>query len=458
SILTDFDKCLNKKIKVADSNSIATEGMGNVVIQRNNGKKIVIEKVIYVPGMKCNLMSVVQLLEKGFRVVLEDETLKLFDSKNKLILKSSQSKNRTFKSQIKAIEAECLVATAESKESDLWHKSDKSIKVLRTDGGGEYTSKEFENYSKEQGIIHEVTAPYTPQHNGLAERRNKTILDMARSMVKLKGLPHRFWGEAVSTTMYILNRCPTTKLKDKVPEEVWSKCKPSVTHLKVFGSLSYKHVPDAKRKKLDDKSEPVIFVGYHRTGASKSVSKKTSEVDLDDGLSNIDERVNFVDQNQGTNHEEDMHTSSDDDRIHLTSRPHGVTHIPRRLADCEMVPDNAVDNESDIVHYAMLTGTEPLDVKSELKIKQNPEGQVMKHKARLVAKGFLQKQGLDYDEVFSPVARHETIRLVIALACSRRWPLFHLDVKSAFLNGPLEEDVYVKQTPSFELKVKKVKC
>jgi hypothetical protein len=93
-------------------------------------------------------------------------------------------------------------------------------------------------------------------------------------------------------------------------------------------------------------------------------------------------------------------------------------------------------------------------VKWEYKLKQNPEGQVIKHKARLVAKGFLQKQGLDYDEVFSPVARHETIRLVIALSCSRRWPMFHLDVNSAFLNGPLEEDVYVKQPPGFELKGK----
>jgi transposase InsO family protein len=85
-------------------------------------------------------------------------------------------------------------------------QSDKSLKVLRTDGGGEYTSTEFENYCKEQGIIHEVTAPYTPQHNGLAERRNRSILDMARSMVKQKNLPKRFWGEAVATAVYILNR------------------------------------------------------------------------------------------------------------------------------------------------------------------------------------------------------------------------------------------------------------
>ncbi|GAU46479.1 hypothetical protein TSUD_177070 [Trifolium subterraneum] len=113
SILTDFNKCLNTKIKLANGNFIAAEGMRNVVIQRSNGKKAVIENVLYVPGMKCNLMSVGQLLEKGFKVVLEDETLKLFDSKKRLILKTAQSQNRTFKTQVKAIEVECLAASTE---------------------------------------------------------------------------------------------------------------------------------------------------------------------------------------------------------------------------------------------------------------------------------------------------------------------------------------------------------
>ncbi|WJX60656.1 hypothetical protein P8452_45840 [Trifolium repens] len=640
NILTDFDNCLNTKIKLANSKSIDAKGIGNVVIQRKNGRKSVIEKVLYVPGMQCNLMSVGQLLDKGFKVVLEDGTLKLFDSKQNLILKSNQSKNRTFKTQLKAIEHECLAASTENKDSELWHKryghlnfeslsllnskntvlglpsvitpvetcttcllgkqprdsfknhlpmrsnevlnvvhsdicgpidvlstggnkyfltfvdefsrmtwlyhikvkseafdvfkkfkalvekqSGKSIKVLRTDDGGEYTSTEFENYCKEKGIIHEVTAPYTPQHNGLAERRNRSILNVARSMVKQKQLPRRFWGEAVSTAVYILNRSPTNRLVDKVPEEVWSKVKPSVSHLKVFGSLCYKHIPDVKRKKLDDKSEAMILVGYHRTGAyrlynpitdkveisrdvkviendnwdwkQKSASKKAYEVDLDDDSAQNNEPATFVNENHGTGLDEDMHTSSDGDDKTLPTRPQRNIQMPRRLADCEIAPDNVVNNEGEIVHYAMLADTEPLDVKAALKskvwkeamneelrsieknktwdlcnlpsdkkaidvkwvykAKQNPEGKIIKYKARLVAKGFLQRQGLDYDEVFSPVARHETIRLVIALACSRRWPLFHLDVKSAFLNGPLEEDVYVKQPPGFELKGKEDK-
>lgn len=86
------------------------------------------------------------------------------------------------------------------------------------------------------------------------------------------------------------------------------------------------------------------------------------------------------------------------------------------------------------------------------KLKLKPDGTIAKHKARLVAKGFLQKARLDYSEVFAPVARTETIRLVLALASGKRWPLFQLDVKSAFLNGPLEEEVYVFPPPGFVIK------
>jgi len=74
-------------------------------------------------------------------------------------------------------------------------------------------------------------------------------------------------GEAVTTATYVLDRCPPKRLKNKVPEEVWSGKKPSANHLRVFGSICYKHVPDSRSKKLDDKSEAMILVGYHKIGA-----------------------------------------------------------------------------------------------------------------------------------------------------------------------------------------------
>src|ERR1044072_5696308 len=141
------------------------------------------------------------------------------------------------------------------------------IKVLRTDRGGEFCSIEMSNYCKEHGIVHEITAPYTPQHNGIAERRNRTVLNMVKSMLKSKQLPHKFWGEEATTAAYVLNRCPTQRLIGKVPEEAWSGSKPSVSHFKVFGSLCFKNVPDHRRKKLDSKSEVMIFMGYNPTGS-----------------------------------------------------------------------------------------------------------------------------------------------------------------------------------------------
>ena len=88
-------------------------------------------------------------------------------------------------------------------------------------------------------------------------------------------------------------------------------------------------------------------------------------------------------------------------------------------------------------------GKKAINIRWVFKQKLKPDGSIGKHKARLVARGFLQKPELDYFEVSSPIARHETIRLVIAIAADRNWPLMHLDVKSAFLNGPLQEEVYV---------------
>lgn len=97
-------------------------------------------------------------------------------------------------------------------------------------------------------------------------------------------------------------------------------------------------------------------------------------------------------------------------------------------------------------------GQKPIGLKWVYKLKKNAEGEIVKYKARLVAKGYVQRQGIDYEEVFAPVARLETVRLVLALAANRSWEVHHLDVKTAFLNGELIEDVYVSQPEGFEKK------
>ena len=136
------------------------------------------------------------------------------------------------------------------------------IKSLRTDRGGEFTSNEFKSLCELHGIRRFLTVAGSPQQNGVVERKNRTILNMARSMLKSKNMPEEFWAEAVACTVYVSNRSPTKSLKDVTPQEAWSRQKPSVSHLRVFGSIAYVHVPKQERSKLDDRSEKFIFIGY----------------------------------------------------------------------------------------------------------------------------------------------------------------------------------------------------
>lgn len=135
------------------------------------------------------------------------------------------------------------------------------LKVLRTDSGGEFNSQEFTIFCEENGIKRQLTAAYTPQQNGVCEWKNRTTLNMVRSILTRSGVSKSFWPEAVDWSIYILNRSPTFSVQNMTPEEAWSRQKPSVDYFRIFGCVAYAHVPDQKRIKLDDKGEKCIFLG-----------------------------------------------------------------------------------------------------------------------------------------------------------------------------------------------------
>lgn len=159
------------------------------------------------------------------------------------------------------------------------NQSGHRLTVLRSDRGGEYVSNAFSEFCKTHGIKHQLTASYTPQQNGVSERKNRTIVEMARSMITNKNFPKVFWAEAVYCAVYILNRCPTKSVLNMTPEEAWSGYKPDVTSLRIVGCVAYAHVPDEKRQKLDDKGEKCIFLGYSdRTKGYKLFNPTTNVV------------------------------------------------------------------------------------------------------------------------------------------------------------------------------------
>ncbi|KAL1215287.1 Retrovirus-related Pol polyprotein from transposon RE1 [Cardamine amara subsp. amara] len=139
------------------------------------------------------------------------------------------------------------------------------IKVLRSDNGGEYTSNTFKARLANHGILHQTSCPYTPQQNGVAERKNRHLMEVARSMMFHKNMPRRFWGDAVMTACYLINRTLTKVLNDISPYEVLNKTKPHMDHLRVFGCVCFVLVPGDQRNKLDAKSTRSVFIGYSTT-------------------------------------------------------------------------------------------------------------------------------------------------------------------------------------------------
>ena len=374
------------------------------------------------------------------------------------------------------------------------------MKVLRSDKGGEYNSNEFNKFCEDVGLDRQLTVGYTPQQNGVAERKNRTIEEMAKSMLHEKGLPRSFWGEAVYMAVYLMNRCPTKALENQTPFEAWSGRKPSVNHLKVFGCICFAHVPKEMRHKLDETSEKCIFVGYssQSKGYRLFSLKKNKVIISRDVLFNEKEfwdwKEKKVQVQVPTFNEEPENQENENEDVfeapqHMSpiaspqsspssSNSSSPSLTPRRMKSlsdvyascnfCVVEPESfeeAIKEEAwkkameEEIHVIEKNKTweliekpkdkEVIGVKWIFKTKLNPDGSIKRNKARLVAKGYSQQPGIDFYETFAPVARLDTIRSLIALATQKGWFLYQLDVKSAFLNGVLNEEVYVEQPQGF---------
>jgi len=120
----------------------------------------------------------------------------------------------------------------------------RKLRVLHTDNGREFTAADFADYCANEGITHHYFAPYSPKQNGVVERRNQAVVAMARALLKQRGMPAMFWGEAVVTAIHLLNRSLTKSLQGKTPCEAWYGRAPAVAHLRVFGCLCFAKEPN----------------------------------------------------------------------------------------------------------------------------------------------------------------------------------------------------------------------
>ena len=368
----------------------------------------------------------------------------------------------------------------------------RKLRTLRTDNGGEYTSSKFESYLKDEGIRHERTVPKTPQQNGVAERLNRTLVESARSMLLDANLTKRYWAEAVSTAVYLKNRCPTRAVQGVTPFEIWHGKKPGVDHLRVFGCDAYSHIPKDERGKFDTKARKCILFGYGEVTKGYRLydveEKKvlySRDVKFNEGAKNCrhesqtvstDDYKLIVDLSNEAEHETAQDVADEQPiqdeiprrSIRQRSQPNyygreqsHLTETPTNFHDANASQDKAKwkiametemkslkENEVwDLVKIP--PGRKTVGSKWVYKKKTGAYGSVQRYKARLVVQGYTQKYGTDYDETFCPVVRQESLRLLIALSVQDGLKLHQVDVATAFLNGTLEEEVYMMQPEGF---------
>ncbi|MCO5590431.1 hypothetical protein L7F22_044401 [Adiantum nelumboides] len=136
------------------------------------------------------------------------------------------------------------------------------FKVHRTDNGGEYLSHAFQEYLLTHGIIHQLTIAYTPQQNGAAERKGRSLFNTSRSMLQVVALPQSYWEEVLAIACYLQNRLPSRTLPNLTPYTRWTGEKPNLSHIRIFGAPCYSWIQSVHQTKLDSRAERCLLVGY----------------------------------------------------------------------------------------------------------------------------------------------------------------------------------------------------
>ncbi|XP_022852676.1 uncharacterized protein LOC111374254 [Olea europaea var. sylvestris] len=428
-----------------DLSKAPVKGRGKILIKLDNGGHSYITDIYYVPDIKHNLLSLGQLLEKRYDISLKDSHLIIKDDRGYPIFQVRMSKNRMFALNIPHDSPKCLSAIIND-NNWLWHlrlgdlsfeglkllskkkmlkwlsnidhsneacescvlgkhartnlqrrqkdmefkssvekQSGYHIKILRSDQEEKYTSNAFKSFCNLNGIRQRFTPTYTPQLNGVVERKNCT---------NVRGL---------------------------TPKEAWSTYKPSANHLRAFGCIAYVKILETRKTKLYDKKEN---------------AKDVEQVHL------ILEQEEFQPPNSGASGTQTVVSSSpttlEDSSSSLESSSEEVPRKMRNLRDIYDTTEQqeastnkrwqkAMDEEISSIEKnnawkltELPEGKKAIGVKWVYKIKKNIQGKIQRYKARLVVQ-----------------------------AAQHRWKIYQLDVRTAFLNGYLEEDIYVKQPPGY---------
>ena len=470
------------------------------------------------------------------------------------------------------------------------------IKRFRTDNARDYFNQILSSYFQSQGIIHESSCVYTPQQNGVAERKNGHLLNTTRTLLFQGNVPKSYWGEAVLTAAHMINRFPSQVLDNKSPIEILNNFYPHFRTSngltpRVFGSTVFVHIHNQHRGKLDPRAIKCVFVGYSSTQKGYKCynpsSKKlyiSADVTFAENApffskSSLQGEISMIENNTCESFEPlktlDLpdvparmaEPEPNSSKLESSESPTNVSEnfprfsqvYSRRKAVPELtqvqesnsesgneitvrsdppLPTQSVETSADIIgtldlpiavrkgtrectkrplyplsHYVSLKHMSPahkkfivslntiaipntvsealskgewrdamkeemsaleknktweiverpkgkniVDCKWVFTLKYKADGSLERYKARLVAKGYTQTYGVDYQETFAPVAKMNTVRILLSLAAHFNWPLLQYDVKNAFLHGDLNEEIYMNIPPGFRSDISNKVC
>nr|GFA21057.1 retrovirus-related Pol polyprotein from transposon TNT 1-94 [Tanacetum cinerariifolium] len=371
----------------------------------------------------------------------------------------------------------CLFAKATLDESNLWH--------MRLGHINFKTMNKLVRGNLIRGIKREFSVARTPQQNGVAKRKNRTLIEAARTILADLKLHTTFWTEAVNTACYVQNRVLVIKPHNKAPYELFhgrtrglSFMRPFGCHVTILNTLDH-------LGKFNGEADERFFVGYFvnskefRVFNSRTrIVEKTLHITFLENKPNIAgsgptwlfdintliKSMNYKpvvtgNQSNGSVCKARVDTVPDKDYIlyHYGLKPSGEEE-KKDVEDPGNKDNEVLSTEEPIVNQEkdantlvdLPTGERAIGTKWIYRNKKDERGIVVKNKARLVAQGYTQEEGIDYDEVFAPVARIEAIRLFLAYALFKDFIVYHMDVKSAFMYSKIEEEVYVYQPSGFE--------
>lgn len=428
---------------------------------------------------------------------------------------------------------------------------DQKIAFLHCDNGGEYSSKEWNHYVRQEGIQMQYTVPHTPEQNGVAERLNRTLFNMARCFVNdSSDLIKPLWAELMRTACYIKNRIPTSANQGfKSSYEMLFNRPPSISHLKVLGSKCFSNKTGKQTGKLDERAIECVLVGYEAenifrvydpntrqvfrsrdvvvienstTPSAKDIKMKPNqEVQFPTNQESSAFDVNLPNQNNNT--EEDttplatpqipdsylslqdqyytaesaIRSDPDDDTTNSSNSNSSIDELadpqycqrinldsgyPRAFVSrCLAAAHSQDEYLPETMEQAMRCSKAKLwaesmrdEIKSiienktwmltlppkEAKIiqgrwvfhtKTDANGIIIKYKSRWVVRGFQQENGINYTDTYASVVKPMSYKILFSIAAAQNMEIEQMDVKTAFLNSPIQDEVYVEQPHGFEV-------